>query len=335
MLITQHQLNDLSIIIVNFRAWKRLTLCLNSLNVIEDSRFSYEVIIVDNNSDDGLIDNFRELFPKFIFILNDGNFGFANGCNLGAKNSHGTYLLFLNPDTIVTTEALFVMLSEVRVRKPFSVISCCQIKENGSAERPYGSFLSPFSLTGWLRALNKVVIPGKQKLIYQNDNYLYPDWVSGSVVMLSNETYKGLEGWDDDFWMYFEDVDLCRRARLKNGDVVLIKTVFVEHNHGGSSRINKQVTALTKTYVNISRHIYISKHEDGMRAYYMHAFLIVDNVLFGFIPAMAGLFLFFVSDLNVIAQTYFKLVTYYLKVLRSGTWLSKRSPDHIPQRYIL
>ena len=326
---TGFKLVDISVIIVNFRGWKRLSQCLDSLSLIEDHRFSHEVIVVDNDSADGMIDNFKVQFPKFTFILNDGNFGFANGCNLGAKNSHGSYLLFLNPDTIINAEALFVMLSEARVRRLFSVISCSQIKENGSEERPYGSYLTPFNLTGWLRAINKVFIHHKENPFIQDDNYLYPDWVSGSVIMLSKESYNGLAGWDDDFWMYFEDVDLCRRAQLKGGEIVLIKTASVEHNHGGASRINKQVTALTKTCVNISRHIYISKHISGLKAFYMHAFLVLDHVLFGLLPAIVGAIFFFISSLNVIALIYVQLLSYYLNVLRSGTWLSKRSLNYI------
>ena len=316
---------DISIIIVNFKGWKRLSQCLDSLNVIKDSRYSFEVLVVDNKSDDGMIEGFKARFSKFTFILNAGNFGFANGCNLGARKSKGSFLLFLNPDTIVNSEALFVMLSQARERKLFSVISCCQIKENGSQEHPYGRFLSPSNLTGWLRALNKIILRRHEKTFEQTDLFLYPDWVSGSVVMLSRETFTGLGGWDDDFWMYFEDVDLCKRARERNGDIVLIKNVCIEHNHGGASRINKEVTALTKACVKMSRHIYISKHVSGWSAYYMHTFLIFNNLLLGMPAAVAGLFLFFVSDLNIIALTYCQLLSYYLSVLKSGRWLSKRS----------
>jgi len=316
---------DISIIIVNFKGWKRLSQCLDSLNIIKDSRYSFEVIVIDNKSDDGMIEGFRARFSKFNFILNTGNFGFANGCNLGAMNSKGAFLLFLNPDTVVNSEAIFAMFSQARERKLFSVISCCQVKEDGTKERPYGRFLSPTNLAGWLRAINKIVFFGHERPFTQNENFLYPDWVSGSVIMVSRETYTGLAGWDDDFWMYFEDVDLCRRARSRDGDVVLIKNVCIVHNHGGSSRINKKVTALTKACVNISRHIYISKHVYGWKAYYMHGFLIFNNLLLGLPVAVTGLFLFFVSDLNIISRTYCQLLSYYLSVLKSGKWLSKRS----------
>lgn len=323
---------DISIIIVNYKGWERLSQCLESLSVIEDNRFSFEVIVVDNNSNDGFFDHFRQLYSKFTFILNSGNLGFANGCNLGAANSKSACLLFLNPDTIVSSEALFRMLTETLLRKPFSVISCCQMTENGLKEHPFGRFLSPSNLTGWLRALNKIVFRHEEKLFPQTEQYFYPDWVSGSVVMITMASYKGLKGWDDDFWMYFEDVDICRRARANDGEIVLLKNVCVEHNHGGASRINPQTTALTKTEVNISRHVYISKYEVGMKAIYMHTFLIMNNLLFGLLPAIVGTILFFSISLNVISRTYFQLAAYYLNVLTSGTWISKRSVNYNPKR---
>lgn len=323
---------DISIIIVNFRGWGRLSQCLDSLSLIEDNRFSFEAIIVDNNSADGILDKFRQRYPKFTFILNAGNLGFANGCNLGANHSHGDYLLFLNPDTIVNAEALFRMFEEARERRPFSIVSCRQIRENGKEERPYGRFLSPSTLTGWLRAIAKIAFRKRQAPFIQTKEFLFPDWVSGSVVMISRKSFEGLGGWDDDFWMYFEDVDLCCRAGLKNGEVVLLKSVSIEHNHGGASRINPQITALTKTEVNISRHLYISKHEAGYKAFYMHLFLVVNNLLFGLFPAIAGILLFFVKSLSATSRAYFLLVSYYLNALRQDTWLSKKSVNYLKER---
>jgi len=322
------QLTDVSIIIVNYKGWKRLAQCLDSLNAIEDSRYSLEVIIVDNQSNDGQISLFRQLYAKFTFILNSGNLGFASGCNLGAANSHGSFLLFLNPDTIITAEAIFLLLEEVRVRKEFSVISCKQVKEDGTNEHHYGKFLTVFTLTGWLRAIYHLVYKRRDELYRQTENYIYPDWVSGSVIMISKKSFNGLGGWDEDFWMYFEDVDLCRRALQKNGEIVKLKHATVEHNHGGSSRISPQVTALTKTEVNISRHVYISKHETGSKAFCMHAVLILNNILFGLLPAIVGSVLFFNRYLNMNSRIYVKLVCYYLNGLKSGTWLSKRSVNY-------
>lgn len=319
---------DISVIIVNYRGWKRLAQCLDSLDSIEDPRFTYEATIIDNHSDDGVFDVFRRRYPRFSFILNAGNLGFSNGCNLGAQSTRGTCLLFLNPDTVVTADALFALLMEARSRRPFSIVSCSQFRESGAEERPYGEFLTPSNLTGWLRSAAKLVSRQKNGRFHQTQEYVYPDWISGSVVMIGRESFEKLGGWDDDFWMYFEDVDLCRRASLRKGEIVLLKNVSIEHNHGGASRINRHITVLTKTEVEISRHIYISKHESGVKATYMHIFLIINNLIIGFLPALLGILLFFVSSLATNSKIYFQLVRYYLNVLQSGKWLSKRSVNY-------
>ncbi len=319
---------DVSIIIVNYRGWPSLVKCLGALSAIADSRFSMEIIVVDNNSDDGMFNQFRKNYPDFIFIEDEGNFGFGHGCNLGASKSSGQYLLFLNPDTIASADAIFEMLSEVKSRKPNSIVSCLQQNKNGSFEKPYKRFLSPSTLTGWMRAINRVIAGEESKLVPQTDQYIYPDWVSGSVFMLGRSAYDDLCGWDDDYWMYFEDVDLCFRARQKGGEVVVLKSAIIEHNHGGTTRINKKVAALTKSCVNISRHLFISKHETGFKAVYMQCFLVINHLLLGILPAIMGVLLFFVGSLNVMSRTYGHLFKYYLNAARFRTWISPRSKNY-------
>lgn len=318
----------ISIIIVNYRGWERLSKCLESLSNIEDSRFQFEVIVVDNQSNDGKLVEFIHLFPEFTFILNKGNNGFANGCNLGAAHSKGSHLLFLNPDTTVTADALFDMLEEIRVRPEFSIVSCRQVREDGSEDRPYGKFLTTSTLTGWLRAIHQLFFGRMEDSIRQSKNYVYPDWVSGSVVMIKRDSFFRVGKWNEDFWMYFEDVDLCRRAKLNNGEIVILKRAVVGHIHGGSSRINRDVTVMTKTEVHISRHVCISKHENEYNAFFMHFLLILNNMVLGLLPAVLGTIFFFVRKLNIYSLIYFKLAGYYLTVLKSGVWLSVRSVNY-------
>lgn len=303
-----------------------------SLQNIQDNRFSFEVVVVDNQSGDGSQDKLKELFPQYTYITNSGNNGFANGCNLGAAKSTGFNLLFLNPDTIVTADALFNMLEEVRVRPEYSIISCRQVREDGSRDRPYGKFLTFFTLTGWQRTIHKLYFGKMEDFISQTNHYIYPDWVSGSVIMIRRSSFYSLGQWDDDFWMYFEDVDLCHRARLRNGEIVKLKQSVIGHIHGGSSRINLKITALTKAEVNISRHYYISKYENNWWASCMHSLLILDNMLMGLLPALLGFLLFFVKGLNVYSHIYFRMVKYYLSVLKSGTWISERSVNYAAKR---
>lgn len=318
-------MKDLSVIIVNYKGGARLSKCLESLQSINDPRFSFEVVVVDNHSDDGSQAEFAGRFPLFRFISNSGNNGYANGCNLGAAKSKGSNLLFLNPDTVVSADALYDMLEEVRVRPAFSIVSCRQVREDGSRDRPYGKFLTFFSLTGWQRSIQQLFFGRLEDSIAQTDHYIYPDWVSGSVLMINRSSFDRLGGWDDDFWMYFEDVDLCHRAKLMDGEIVKLKSPTIGHFHGGSSRLNLQITALTKTEVNISRHLYLSKYEDYTCAYCMHTFLILNNMVLGLVPALLGLVFFFSKALRIKSHIYLKLAIYYLQVLKTGFWISERS----------
>lgn len=143
--------------------------------------------------------------------------------------------------------------------------------------------------------------------------------------MISKESYSNIGGWDEDFWMYFEDVDLCKRARMAGGDIILLKDVTVEHNHGGSSRVNRKITTLTKNEVNISRHVYLAKYERGFKGIFMQSFLVLNNLITGFVPAILGMLIFFSRSLNITSMTYFSILKYYINALFHMTWLSPRS----------
>jgi len=299
---------------------------------ISESYFSFEVIVVDNCSGDGQLSKFRQNYPQFTFILNEGNYGFAHGNNLGASNSRGKYLLFLNPDTTVSEKALLAMLDQAKVSRANSIISCRQVKENGTEDKPYGVFPTPMYLIGWIRSLMKFLNLNVNPR--ENERFVFPDWVSGSVMMMSKTSFNTIGKWNERFWMYYEDVDFCKRARDLNGVIFLLKSVAVLHRHGGSSRMNTEIAALTKTEVNISRHEYISLHENGLKEVLIHAFLVLNNLIFGLLSAIPGVILFFNKRLFTASKVYAKLLNYYFNAFLRDTWISPRSVRH-PESYQL
>jgi GT2 family glycosyltransferase len=314
---------DLSIVIVNYRCWEKLSACLGSLDKMTGTSFRFEVIVVDNDSGDSKLPEFRILYPRFSFIPNFGNYGFANGCNLGSTIANGKYLLFLNPDTIVTEKALSSMLDQARVSKANSIVSCRQFTENGKEDKPYGVFPSPLSMTGWSRALAKLFKVNFTPA--QNDRFLYPEWVSGSVIMISKSSFNRIGGWNERFWMYSEDIDFCHRAREAGGQIYLLKNTSVIHSHGGSSRSSIEISALTKTEVSISKHEYVSIHEKGFRQLFMQTFLVLNNLLSGLLPAFLGLIFFFNKKLAISTLIYGRVAQYYINALIQDTWMSPRS----------
>jgi GT2 family glycosyltransferase len=320
----------LSIIIVNYRGWKRLRPCLESLQRLTELSYRWEVIIIDNHSSDNQLGVFIDDFPEFYFVENVGNFGFSNGCNLGASKATGEYLLFLNPDTMVTGEALHDLLIEAEKHPEFTILSCSQVNSNGKDTRPYGLFLTPFTLTSFLRSLylltHKKPIPTPLR---SGALAMFPEWVSGSVMLISRKNFDRLGGWSEDFWMYYEDADLCKRVETSGGKVVLIKSIRIIHNHGGASRINLDVKALTKSEVIISRHVYIHKHSRGISRFLMQSYLVINNLFLGqLLIALLGLVFFFNPSLRVYPRLYVNILKYYGNAISTKTWMSPRAVNY-------
>jgi GT2 family glycosyltransferase len=321
---------DLSIIIVNYRGWRRLKECLDGLSSFTGKVMSYEVIIVDNNSDDGVLDKFKIDYPRFIFIINSTNGGFGNGCNLGSKIATGDYFLFLNPDTVATESAIKKLL-ERAIEFPGNYISSCrQENDKGKESKAFGLFPGFGRMTGpgrsIYRLLNRKSIALKTA---ERNSLVRPDWVSGSIMLVRKEIFSELNGFDGDFWMYFEDMDLCRRARDMNGEIAFFTDITIRHNHGGSSRINLKTTALTKTEVLISNHVYISKHEKGLKRILLQLILVLVNIVAGIPAALAGILCFMRPKMLSKAIIFGRLISYYFGAIVRKSWISTRSVNSI------
>jgi GT2 family glycosyltransferase len=322
---------DLSVIIVNYRGWKKLKECLDSLASFASVSFSFEVIVADNNSDDGRLAEFSVAYPAFRFISNPVNGGFAYGCNRGVSVSSGKYLLFLNPDTVAGETAVSALYAKAEAMTGNFLMSCRQVDEKGGESIAWGEFVAPGKLTGTGRALNRLlksILRGRP--VKNKVNPLTPDWISGSVVLAARDFFLSLGGFDEDFWMYYEDMDLCKRARGAGASVLYFTDFSIRHMHGGSTRINTSIAALTKTEVRISRHLYISKHFSGFNRLTSQVILVAGNLISGLAELLAGCLLFFIPKARVRVLMFFRLTAYYCSALIKHSWISPRSVNSKP-----
>jgi GT2 family glycosyltransferase len=315
-------MTDLSIIIVCHKGWPRLYKCLEALNSFTGATFSIEVIVVDNKSEDEEILKIEKQFPKFRFIYNKINGGFANGSNLGARHASGDFILFLNPDTVAAESEIEKLLNTAKQNREFTLVSCKQLSEKGKESIAYGPFPDLFNLTGFQRAIFKSLRPQTKNPV---PDISFPDWISGSVVLIRQDTFNKLNGFDEDYWLYFEDVDLCKRIRDSSGKTAFCNFVTIEHNHGGSSRINSKTTNLTKTEVYISRHVYISKNKRGIEKLLIQTFLVINNLISGSLMALLGVVFFFIPKVYSRTLIYCNLINYYSASLFRLSWISPRS----------
>ncbi len=321
----------ISIIIVNYRSWAPLKECLESILTLENEAFDYEVIIVDNYSDDGKLAEFSQRFPSFRFIENKGNYGFSNGNNLGAGHASGDYLLFLNPDIVVSQKPIVSLLDYAAKHPQFAVFSLQHKTLSGKMENPFGVFPSLFTINSIIKSMY-VRLSGKNlKNKCFQEKVIFPDWVSGSCVFMRSDVFKKIGGWDEDFWLYSEDVDICKRAGDRCGGAVLLCDQHIIHKHGGSTRVNIKKAAFFKAHVIISMHIYFRKHYSGIHHFLLQSIYVFNILLIeSLIPAIAGLVFFPVGTLRRYPMIYVNLLKYYFHSLKRGSWLFDTRNIRIP-----
>lgn len=307
----------ISIIIVNYQNWSLLKRCLESLLPIE----TVEIIVVDNCSPTGKLPEFSKNYPNIHFIKNTGNNGFANACNLGAKKSKGDFLFFLNPDTIASEELVLALLKNYKEINDLAILGVVQINEKDKRQGFEKPFPAVNTILGWSRA-----IVAKQQ--FQHKKYLNNDvqevpWVSGAAVFISKKWFRNTNGWDEDFWMYFEDTALCKKATDLGGKVGILLNPPLHHLHGGSSRINPTTTAMTKLEVMISRHVYIHKHVRSFRKM-THDLAIANHLILGLFQAILGLLLIFTPKGKMYLRLFGNLLSYYIGAIARKSWKSPR-----------
>jgi GT2 family glycosyltransferase len=308
----------LSIIIVNYRSWDHLSNCLKSLEFIAD----LEIIVVDNDSADGKIEEFKTNFQSVLFIDAEQNLGFGAACNLGAKHGSSEYLLFLNPDTIANEMALLVMRDFLVKNETYKIVSCKQTKKIKGHFLLFPNF---FRMFGLLRAI-EVYFSKKtfEEKVSNGVKFIEPDWVSGSVLMLSKTWLNEIGGWSKEFWMYSEDLEICKKSADKNGKMALLTEVEIYHKHGGSTRKNIVTAAITKAEVIKSKHVYIQKHFKNSEKYLAHLVLIFEFIFIKMPLAIFGLIFFFIPKMKLQTAIFKQLFQHYINAIRKGSWLSDR-----------
>jgi len=248
----------LSIVIVSYRCWSRLDACLKS--IASQQMEDIEVIVVDNNSDDGHAQLFMTNHPQVTFISQDINGGFSQACNRGARDAQGDWLLFLNPDTILRPDTLEPLIQKVTQEPSWKLIGIKQLNDHGKDTQPNGLFLKWWNVWPSIRILQQLLNPSRSKHRWSKDLVSFPDWISGAFVLIRKIDLEELGGWDERFWMYYEDMDLSKRAADKGWLRVMYNELVYTHSHGGSSRINPKVKAITKTEVILSAIKYLKKY---------------------------------------------------------------------------
>ncbi len=221
----------------------------------------FEMVLVDGNSEDATPDLVPVLFPWVRFLPADTNVGFSKGNNLGAEASQGEILFFLNPDTLVRAAAIHALHDALLAHPRVGLVGPALFRADGSLQASRRTFPTP--LTGFLESTWLGRIWPDNPWARRYHCRAWPaafqqrvDWLEGAAMMMRRAAFAEIEGFDEGFFMYSEELDLCRRLQVSGWTMLYCPQARIRH-YGGSS--SAQVPALTHIHFNTSKVRYYRK----------------------------------------------------------------------------
>lgn len=253
---------DISIIIVNYNVKEFVKNLLYSLQKALQN-YTSEIIIIDNASSDGSASDIEEKFDYVKVIANKENIGFGKANNQGLEIANGKYIALLNPDTIVREDTFSKLIEFMQTNKNAGMTTCKVLNPDGTLQlacrRSFpGPWVSFTKITGLSKVFPKSKIFSKYNLTYLDENLTNEvDAISGSFMFFTKEVYQKVGGFDPQFFMYGEDLDLCYRIQLAGYKVFYVPETEIIHYKGESTK--RSSIDETKIFYN-AMHLFVKKH---------------------------------------------------------------------------
>ncbi len=234
-------MSELSIIIVNYNVKQFLENLIVSIKKAA-SNIRHEIIVIDNASDDGSVEMLNEKFSNVNLIVNKENKGFGVANNQGLKIAKGKYILLINPDTIVKEDTFTKLIEFLDANQNIGMATCKVLNNDGSLQLACRrSFPGPWTSFTKVSGLSKLFpqskLFAKYNLTYLDENDTYEvDAISGSFMFMKREVYEKIGGFDDDFFMYGEDLDLCYRTQKSGYKIYYFHETEIIHYKGESTK---------------------------------------------------------------------------------------------------
>jgi N-acetylglucosaminyl-diphospho-decaprenol L-rhamnosyltransferase len=255
---------DLDIVIVNWNTGPQLRECLQSI-LIASAASNLRLcrcVVVDNASVDGSADGLETLPLPLKLIMNPENKGFGYACNQGAEPGSAEYLLFLNPDVRLfpdsLTKALHFLQDERNER--VGILGIQLVDQNGVVHRNVAHFPSPGSMFYQMLGLDRLWprhFRSHFMIEWDHRDSREVDQVTGAFFLVRRRVYEELKGFDERYFMYFEEVDFAFRGKQAGWKSYYLANAQAYHQGGGATG---QVKAKRLAYLLKSRVLYVAKH---------------------------------------------------------------------------
>jgi GT2 family glycosyltransferase len=256
---------DVSIIIVNYNSTEFLKNCLDSIEKFTTG-INFEIIVVDNNSTTNDIDELLKNYDGIHFVKNNANRGFGAANNQGAEVAKGKYILLLNNDTILFENSIKKVFDFAEALEGENIIGCKLLNEDKSIQKSVYDFpnlLSVFTSNFFFYLLfPKSKYFNKYHLMNKGISRITEvDVVTGAFIFMSHKTCEVLGGFDERFFFYMDDTDLCYRLKQNNGKVIYFPETSIIHLKGKSA---KGESWFKNKYQSISTIKFFQKHFFGL-----------------------------------------------------------------------
>lgn len=285
-------MGKLSVIIVNYNVKHFLEQCLFAVQkALTVPGISGEIIVIDNKSTDNSITYLQPAFPDLRFIVNDTNSGFGKACNQGLREATGDTILFLNPDTIVAEDSLAACLRFFETHPDAGALGVKMLDGGGhflkESKRAFPSLrTSLFKLSGLARLFPRSKLFARYHLGHLNENETHEvDVLAGAFMMIRKEVLDKTGSFDEDFFMYGEDVDLSYRIQQAGYKNYYFAGTSIVHFKGESTR-RGSLNYVRMFYQAMS--IFVNKHYKGTAAGIFNFFIHGAIWIRAFLSAAAG-----------------------------------------------
>lgn len=278
---------DLSIIIVNWKVRDLLEQCLDSIFKYRGD-YNIEVFVIDNNSGDGSAEMVRRSYPQVNLIALDKNIGFGSANNIAIERVKADYIFLLNPDSQISRHFLKDALSYMDAHQEVSMLAPKIYNQDGTVQesiRRTPDFQSQILVL--LKLIN--VFPNNKIL----KHYLYKDFdyhkeqvveqIKGAAMLIRKSVFEQIGKFDEHFFLWFEEVDLCKRAKDAGVVIKYFPKAYIVHQGGKS--FSKEDALKKQRYFNKSLIYYFSKHHSFWNVWILRL-LIPINLLLTFLYAI-------------------------------------------------
>lgn len=254
---------DVSICIVTYQARDLLRDCLRSIYGTVDS-VSFEIIVVDNHSEDGTLEMLRSDFPDIRLLVNDHNTGYTKPNNQAIRESNGRYILLINPDTLVEPNTISELANFLDTHPEVGIVGPKVLNRDGTMQKQCRrSEARPWDAFCYFSGLS-TIFPHDRRFAGYLMTYLSEDTaheaeaVSGSCMLIRRNVIEQIGGLDENFFAFQEDTDFCRRARLAGWKIFYNPSAQLVHFAGeGGSRVQpfRSIVEWHRSY-----YLYYRKH---------------------------------------------------------------------------